>query len=151
MSRAGSMPVAMLLLAACGSGVVASGGGRPGSQEFTREVRAVPTELVKAAVAVFGRYGIPIAEADEPAGRLRTVAVDLRSIARRFDEAPLSCAQGTQRDANSRVMFDLKVRRTDDGSAMTMETKRDGKADCVVRAQFVGSLLDEIAATAGDR
>jgi hypothetical protein len=149
MRRAGSVSVAMLL-AACGSGVVASGGGRPSAQQFTREVNAVPAELVRSAAKVFGRYGIPIAEADEPEGRMRTTPVNLRSMARRFDEAPLSCAQGTPREADVQVTLELRVRRTDDGSAMTLETKRSGKADCVVRAQFVLSLLDEIAAAAGD-
>jgi hypothetical protein len=146
MRRAGSVAAAMLL-AACGSGVVSSG-GRPSAQQFTREVRAVPDELVRSAVTVFGRYGIPTAEADEPDGRMRTAAVNLRSLARRFDEAPVSCAQGTPPEADARFTFELRVRRTDDGSAMTLETKRGGNADCVVRAQFVLSLLDEIAAAA---
>jgi hypothetical protein len=150
MRHAGSMAASMLLMAACGSGVVSSGSGRPAAQQFTREVSAVPTELVKAAVKVFGRYGIPIAESDEPDGRMRTAGVNLRSLARRFDEAPLACAQDTPRDADAQVTFDLRVRRTDNGSAMTLETKRAGKADCVVRSQFVQALLDEIAAAAGN-
>ncbi len=142
-------PLVLLALAACGSGVVRSGSGQPSSQQFTRAVRAVPANLVQSAVTVFGRYGIPIAEADEPGGRVRTIPVNLRAIARRFDEAPLSCPQGTPREAVVPVTFDVQVRRTDSGSVLSIETQREGDNACVVRAAFVSTLLEEIAGAAG--
>jgi hypothetical protein len=42
------------------------------------------------------------------------------------------------------VRFALDVRRTDQGSAMTLEAERQGNADCVVRTEFISSLLGEI-------
>ncbi|MGH7632030.1 MAG: hypothetical protein ACREOF_22060 [Gemmatimonadales bacterium] len=149
MIRSLARPLGLLALAACGSGVV-SGSGRPSAQQFTREVRAVPARLVQAAVTTFGRYGIPIAEADEPGGRVRTMPANLRALARRFDEAPLSCPQGTPRATSVPVRFDVRVRRTNDGSALSIETQREGDSGCVVRAAFVSTLLDEIARAAGD-
>ncbi len=150
MIRSRDILLGLVALGACGSGVVRSEGGRPASLQFTREVRAVPADLVQAAVSVFGRYGIPIAEADEPGGRLRTRPVNLRAMARQFDEAPLSCPQGTPRDKPVLVEFEANVRRTDRGSAMSLETERASDGGCVVRARFVVTLLDEIVKTTGD-
>ncbi|MGH7517531.1 MAG: hypothetical protein ACREOC_08685 [Gemmatimonadales bacterium] len=149
MNRSFYIALGMVALGACGSGILGSGSGRPSSQQFTREVEAVPASLVKAAITTFGRYGIPIAEADEPGGRVRTMLVNLRSLARRFDEAPLSCPEGTPRETAARFRFDVQVRRTDNGSAMSLETEREGDSACVVRSAFVSALLDEIANTAG--
>lgn len=150
MNRSFSIPLALLALGACGSGILGSGSGRTSSQQFTRTVETVPASLVKAAITTFSRYGIPIAEADEPGGRVRTMLVNLRSLARRFDEAPLSCPEGTASEAAARFRFDIQVRRTDKGSTMSLETEREGDSACVVRSEFVSALLDEIANTAGD-
>jgi hypothetical protein len=144
------LALALIALGACGSGILSSGSGGPSSQQFTREVEAVPANLVQAAVTTFGRYGIPIAEADEPGGTLRTLPVNLRSLAGRFDEAPVTCPQGTASDAAARFTFDVKVRRTDKGSAISLGTERRDDTGCVVRSAFVSALLDEIAATVRD-
>jgi hypothetical protein len=134
----------LVALAACGSGIL-GGGSSPSSQQFTREVRAVPGTLVQAASRTFGRYGIPVLEADEPGGRVRTAAVDLRSLAGRFDEAPVTCPQGTAQEASARFRFEVRVRRTDRGSELSLQSEPEGKSGCVMRAAFVSSLLDEIA------
>ena len=139
------LSLGLLALTACGSGIFSSGSGRPSSQQFTREVSVVPGSLVQAAVTTFGRYGIPVAEADEPGGRVRTIAVNLRSLAGRFEEAPLSCPQGTASDAAVRIRFDVRVRRTDNGSEISLQTEREDDSGCVVRSAFVSDLLDEIA------
>ena len=145
-----ALPVGLLALTACGSGIFSSGSGRPSSQQFTREVSVVPGSLVQAAVATFGNYGIPIAEADEPGGRVRTIAVNLRSLASRFDEAPLSCPRNVGADAAVRMRFDVRVRRTNNGSEISLQTEREGDSGCVVRSAFVSELLDEIASSARD-
>jgi hypothetical protein len=134
----------ILVLGACGSGILGSGSGREGSQQFTRSLPAVPSQVVQAGLTVFGRYAIPIAESDEPGGQVRTMPVNLRALAHRFETAPLSCLQGTPQDQPVRVRFALDVRRTDQGSAMTLEAERQGNADCVVRTEFISSLLGEI-------
>jgi hypothetical protein len=139
------LSLGLLAVTACGSGIFSSGSGRPSSQQFTREVSVVPGSLVQAAVTTFGRYGIPVAEADEPGGRVRTIAVNLRSLAGRFEEAPLSCPQGTASDAAVRIRFDVRVRRTDNGSEISLQTEREDDSGCVVRSAFVANLLDEIA------
>ena len=139
------LSLGLLAVTACGSGIFSSGSGRPSSQQFTREVSVVPGSLVQAAVTTFGRYGIPVAEADEPGGRVRTIAVNLRSLAGRFEEAPLSCPQGTASDAAVRIRFDVRVRRTDNGSEISLQTEREDDSGCVVRSAFVSDLLDEIA------
>jgi hypothetical protein len=108
-------------------------------------VSVVPGSLIQAAVTTFGRYGIPVAEADEPGGRVRTIAVNLRSLAGRFEEAPLSCPQGMASDAAVRIRFDVRVRRTDNGSEISLQTEREDDSGCVVRSAFVSDLLDEIA------
>ena len=139
------LSLGLLALTACGSGIFSSGSGRPSSQQFTREVSVMPGSLVQAAVTTFGRYGIPVAEADEPGGRVRTIAVNLRSLAGRFEEAPLSCPQGTASDAAVRIRFDVRVRRAENGSEILLQTEREGDSGCVVRSAFVSDLLDEIA------
>ena len=48
------------------------------------------------------------------------------------------------------VQFDLQVRRTDQGSAMTLEADRKGSSGCVVRTEFISSLLSEIERAAGE-
>ncbi len=150
MIRTLHLSLGFIALSACGSGILGSGSGRPSSQQFTREVRVIPGRLVTASVSTFGRYGIPIEEADEPGGRVRTIAVNLRGMARRFDEAPLSCPQGIATDAPVRVRFDVRVRRTDNGSAISLSTDREGDSGCVVRSAFVSDLLDEITRSARD-
>jgi hypothetical protein len=148
--RRSLFPLVLLVLPACGSGIFGSGSSQPSSQQFTREVPTVPRTLIQAAARTFGRYGIPVLEADEPGGRVRTAAVDLRSLARRFDEAPVTCPQGTSRETRALFRFDVKVRRTDNGSTLALASEPEGKSGCVMRAAFVSSLLDEIAKTAGE-
>jgi hypothetical protein len=144
--RSLALSLGLVWLTACG--ILGSGSGRPSSQQFTREVSVVPGSLVQAAVTTFSRYGIPVAEADEPGGRVRTIAVNLRSLAGRFDEAPLSCPQGAASDTQARFRFDVRVRRTNNGSEIALQTEREGDSGCVVRSAFVSDLLDEIANTA---
>jgi hypothetical protein len=144
-------PLALLLLAACGSRVADSGTGQPSSQQFTREVGTVPGTLVKAAVRTFDRYGIPILEANEPDGRVRTVPVDLRALARRFDEAPVTCPQGTPRETRALFRFEVKIKRVDKGSELALQSAPEGKSGCIMRAAFVSALLDEIARSAGEQ
>jgi len=153
MRRSLRSPVILLTaaLAACGSRGVTSGSGQPSSQRFTREVGTVPGALVKAAVRTFDRYGIPILEANEPDGRVRTVPVDLRALARRFDEAPVTCPQGMARDTRALFRFEVKIRRVDKGSELAIESQPDGKSGCIMRAAFVSALLDEIARSAGEQ
>jgi hypothetical protein len=149
MRRSAALFVVLLVLGACGSGVLSSGSGRPGTQQFTRSVPAVPRQLIRAGLEVFGRYGIPIAESDEPNGRVRTMSVNLRAMTNRFATAPLSCVASTPRDEPAQVQFDLQVRRTDQGSAVTLEAERKGGSGCVVRTEFISSLLSEIEREAG--
>ena len=149
MRRSAALFVVLLALGACGSGILSSGSGRPGTQQFTRSVPAVPRQLIRAGLEVFGRYGIPIAESDEPNGRVRTMSVNLRAMTNRFATAPLSCVASTPRDEPAQVQFDLQVRRTDQGSAVTLEAKRKGSSGCVVRTEFISSLLSEIEREAG--
>lgn len=145
-------PILVLALAACGgSGAVGSGSAQPTSQQFTRDVGTVPGALVKAAVRTFDRYGIPILEANEPNGRVRTVPVDLRALARQFDEAPVTCPPGIARDTRALFRFEVKIKRTDRGSSLALESEPEGKSGCVMRAAFVSSLLDEIASGAGEQ
>jgi hypothetical protein len=47
-----------------------------------------------------------------------------------------------------RMRFDVRVRRTNNGSAIELQTEREGDSGCVVRSAFVSELLDEIANTA---
>ena len=148
MVRSLALLLGLVGLTACGSGILGSGSGRPSSQQFTREVSVVPGNLVQAAVTTFGRYGIPVAEADEPGGRVRTIAVNLRSLAGRFDEAPLSCPQSAASDTQARFRFDVRVRRTNNGSEIALQTEREGDSGCVVRSAFVSDLLDEITIAA---
>ena len=150
MRRSAALFVVLLALAACGSGVLSSGSGRPGTQQFTRSVPAVPRQLIRAGLEVFGRYAIPIAESDEPGGRVRTMPVNLRAMANRFATAPVSCVASTPQDEPVQVQFDLQVRRTDQGSAMTLEADRKGSSGCVVRTEFISSLLSEIERAAGE-
>ena len=145
MLRPVELSLGLLVLTGCGSGIFSSGSGRPSSQQFTREVAVVPANLVQAAVTTFGRYGIPIAEADEPGGRVRTIAVNLRSLTGRFREVPLTCPQRTADNTAVRMRFDVRVRRTNNGSAIELQTEREGDSGCVVRSGFVSELLDEIA------
>ena len=145
MVRPVELALGLLALTGCGSGIFSSGSGRPSSQQFTREVAVVPANLVQAAMTTFGRYGIPIAEADEPGGRVRTIAVNLRSLTGRFREVPLTCPQRTADNTAVRMRFDVRVRRTNNGSAIELQTEREGDSGCVVRSGFVSELLDEIA------
>jgi hypothetical protein len=148
MVRPVELSLGLLALTACGSGIFSSGSGRPSSQQFTREVAVVPANLVQAAMTTFGRYGIPVAEADEPGGRVRTIAVNLRSLTGRFREMPLTCPQRTADNSAVRIPFDVRVRRTNKGSAIVLQTEREGDSGCVVRSAFVSELLDEIATVA---
>jgi hypothetical protein len=148
MVRPVELALGLFALTACGSGIFSSGSGRPSSQQFTREVAVVPANLVQAAMTTFGRYGIPVAEADEPGGRVRTIAVNLRSLTGRFREMPLTCPQRTADNSAVRMRFDVRVRRTNNGSAIELQTEREGDSGCVVRSAFVSELLDEIATVA---
>jgi hypothetical protein len=149
MRRSFASPLALVALAACGSGILGSGSS-PSSQQFTREVRAVPGALIQSASRTFGRYGIPVLEADEPGGRVRTAPVDLRSLAGRFDEAPVTCPQNTTQETRALFRFEVKVRRTNSGSELSLQSEPEGKSGCVMRAAFVSSLLDEIAQAVRD-
>ena len=48
---------------------------------------------------------------------------DLRALARQFDEAPVTCPPGIARDTRALFRFEVKIKRTDRGSSLALESE----------------------------
>lgn len=139
------------------SGLVGCGRGGSVTQEFTRQVPATPAAVVGAAVTTFSNHGIPVAVADEPAGKVRTAPVNLRGrLASGSPDERVACPTAAGNSAGAldtaplTVTFQLRVKSVPDGSIIALNARQgSGTASCTLKSTFVMQLLDEI--TQGSR
>jgi hypothetical protein len=133
------------------SAVVAS------TQQFTRTLPVTAPRVVQAAVQVFGDNHIPVATADESAGFVQSVPLELTG---NWGNMPAQDRINCPSDAvagGQRIQFAVQVNATANGSAVSLQTlpytqqqKKDAVVgSCVLRAEFLSRLLDDIASRAG--
>jgi hypothetical protein len=149
--------------AACGRGrATTDTGAVPApapAQEFTRAVAAMSARTVQAAVQVFGSLGVPVATADEAGGFVQSVPLDLAADWGGVPAAQrVNCVNGAPPGGQLRLT--VQVHSTATGSAVTLQslplTATKGGANksatpstCVLRSEFLTSVLDSIATRAG--
>jgi hypothetical protein len=144
-----------LLVMACSRGSAV--GPAPSEQEFVRAVNATPAAVVIAAAAAFKQYGIPIATADEPGGKLMSVPMPLAgNWGTRPATERVSCtAAGADTLAaiapSGRLVLEIEAEESRGGSAVTLEGRSEEARGCVLRSDFVNELLDAIESGATAR
>jgi hypothetical protein len=124
------------------------------AQQFTRAVPAPAQRVVQAAVQTLGDYHIPVATADEAAGFVQSAPVDLTGD---WGNAPAQDRVNCPSDAiasGQKLQFAVQVNPTATGSTLSLQampyvTKKGSVGGCVLKAEFLSRLLDDIANRAG--
>jgi hypothetical protein len=145
--------VLALLGTACSRGSAV--GPAPSAQEFVRQVNATPTAVVSAAAAAFKDYGIPVATADEPGGKLLSVPMPLagnwgpRPAADRVSCAAAGADTGASAAApGGRMVLEIQAKESRGGSTVSLEGRSEGAGGCVLRSDFVNEMLEAIESRA---
>lgn len=140
-TKLGVAALALLAVTACSH---SPAGTLPATQQLTSRVAADPARVVAATLSTFGKYGIPVKEANETNGEVQSVPLDLRS---NWGAAPtqdrINCPGGPD-TTTAHVTFNAKAEAADGGSILTLGARREGGGRCVLRSSFVTELLDSI-------
>jgi hypothetical protein len=142
----------VLLGTACSRG--SSVGPAPSAQEFVRQVNATPAAVVSASAAAFRQYGIPIATADEPGGKIVSVPMPLggnwgtRPAAERVSCAAAGADTATAAAPSGKLLLEIEAKERRGGSTVTLEGRSEDAGGCVLRTEFVNELLDAIESRA---